>query len=130
MPDRYTQGDKMTECTTLFEAVFVCNILILIFSGVVNIVLCERLRRRKCELCAAHQRSFHSLAVPPQPNSPASDTSSHLDQESTELNYTMLQFPEDNTRTENSENEQREEIRKDTVYSSLKNQISNITEEN
>ncbi|KAG1959413.1 hypothetical protein F2P79_007146 [Pimephales promelas] len=71
----------MAECTTLFEVVFVCNILILIFSGVVNILLCERLRRRKCELCAAHQRSFHSLAVPPQPNSPASDTSSHLDQE-------------------------------------------------
>jgi len=41
-----------SECTTLFEVVFVCNILILIFSGVVNILLCERLRRRKCELCA------------------------------------------------------------------------------
>jgi len=52
------------------------------------------------------------------------------DQESTELDYSMLQFPEDNTRTENSENEQREKSGKDTVYSSLKCQISNITEEN
>lgn len=47
-----------------------------------------------------------------------------------DLNYTMLQFPEDNTKTESSENEQGEKTRKETVYSSLKCQISNITEEN
>ncbi len=32
--------------------VFVCNIVILLFSGIVNIILCDRLRRKKCEPCA------------------------------------------------------------------------------
>ncbi|KAL1271798.1 hypothetical protein QQF64_030814 [Cirrhinus molitorella] len=112
----------MADCSALFHVVFFCNIVILLFSGVVNIILCDRLRKRKCELCAAHQRRLH-LAVPPQPNSTSDD------QDSTDLNYTMLQFPEENTKTESTDNEQREESKKETVYSSLKYQVSNITEE-
>ncbi len=43
--------------------VFVCNIVILLFSGIVNIILCDRLRRKKCELCAGkvHFNAFLNL---------------------------------------------------------------------
>lgn len=114
----------MTECTALFQTVFACNILILLFSGFVNIILSGRLRRTKCKLCSAHHKNLHAVSAP-QPSASVSD-----DQESIDVNYTVLQFPLENTNPESSENEEREERGKRTIYSSLKCQISNITEEN
>lgn len=44
------------------------------------------------------------------------------------LNYTTLQFPEDNTSSENSVIERRK-TRRNPIYSSLKCQVSDITED-
>lgn len=105
-----------------YHGVFVFNTLILLLSGIINILLCKRLRRPS-ELHA-------EVSDPSPPDTPEPDFSSSLNQDSLNPNYTTLQFPENNARRESSETEPRM-TRKDTIYSSLKCQMSmsDITEE-
>ncbi|KAK7176858.1 hypothetical protein R3I93_000948 [Phoxinus phoxinus] len=103
-----------------YHAVFVFNTLILLLSGIVNIFLCKRLRRTS--------ESHAGVSDPSPPGTPPSDAAS-LNRVSIDLNYTTLQFPEDDdTSSENSAIERRK-TRRNAIYSSLKCNVPNITEE-
>ncbi|KAK2913443.1 hypothetical protein Q8A67_001842 [Cirrhinus molitorella] len=97
-----------------YHVVFVFNTLILLLSGIINILLCKRLRRTSV-LNAG-------VSDPSPPDTPEPDVNS-LNQDSLNPNYTTLQFPEDNTSTKSSEIERRI-TRRNPIYSSLKCQMS------